>query len=639
MVISGIIRPPQEIRVVADKTASMVAKNGRGFEEKILKSARGQTPKFAFLQPTSPFHAYYEHQVQLCLSGGKEEEESKSTTTVMVDKENHKDSSGGTTDSKPAAVAAKNKGTKGATVRKQSSRQQASAIDPIARALLQQRNKVTQSSSTAPKEASNEQQGHQQQVQPPTPLNLLGLVAPDFAPAQLELCQLAAQMTAIQPAFLPMLTSREWSNPQFAFLQPRHAHFAYFSSLVDTYKHLLANYKEAATLPKEEASLLQVLDQAAYRAEYDRFMSSNAAEEGEVVAIDWHDFVVVETIDFAPDETVELSLLPPPPSSTITTTTTATVGGDDDDGEVIRVVPTYKPKVVSTTLANRAVDPITGASVSVADSSEHMRIQLLDPAWAKERQIFQDKQKDSNLVSGDAMVQNLSRLTQNDDAAAKPKRPLELPNPSNQATVAAPPMQAAAAAAQFDQGRMAKRPRTDGPMGATSIPPPPPPPPVAPPMMQQQQQQQHVPSAPPGMIPPPPPPGMAPPGMDPYASQGMMGMAADDSVAPAAAPEVPVSKDPLPPVVTLQIRIPNDPTQMAWNFYGQILPLQMPVQSLVKQVKSELSQKHLNGMPVNKIQFKDAQSGFLKDTRTLDDILTSPSATWELVPKTRGGRR
>jgi splicing factor 3A subunit 1 len=64
MVLQGLIRPPPEIRVVADRTALYVAKNGRTFETRILNSAKGQTPKFAFLHTTSPFHAYYEDRIQ-----------------------------------------------------------------------------------------------------------------------------------------------------------------------------------------------------------------------------------------------------------------------------------------------------------------------------------------------------------------------------------------------------------------------------------------------------------------------------------------------------------------------------------------------------------------------------------------------
>jgi hypothetical protein len=93
------------------------------------------------------------------------------------------------------------------------------------------------------------------------------------------------------------------------------------------------------------------------------------------------------------------------------------------------------------------------------------------------------------------------------------------------------------------------------------------------------------------------------------------------------------------PDVTLQIRIPNDPSQMAWNFYGQILSMSVNVMSKVKTIKEELSRMHLNGMPANKIQFKATTTGFLKDNLTLADLNIGPSATVELIPKTRGGRK
>jgi hypothetical protein len=39
-----------------------------------------------------------------------------------------------------------------------------------------------------------------------------------------------------------------------------------------------------------------------------------------------------------------------------------------------------------------------------------MRIQLLDPKWAEEKRKFQEKQKETNLVAGDMMATNLSRV-------------------------------------------------------------------------------------------------------------------------------------------------------------------------------------------------------------------------------------
>jgi hypothetical protein len=129
MVITGVIRPPPEIRAVADRTALYVAKNGRAFEARILKSEKAKTPKFAFLQPTSPFHAYYEDRIQFYEAGGEDGDDN--------DTNNKKEGA----EKKENTTAAPKETT---TVRKTEKTQKASAIDPIAKALLGQRNKIQQ---------------------------------------------------------------------------------------------------------------------------------------------------------------------------------------------------------------------------------------------------------------------------------------------------------------------------------------------------------------------------------------------------------------------------------------------------------------------------------------------------------------
>lgn len=94
------------------------------------------------------------------------------------------------------------------------------------------------------------------------------------------------------------------------------------------------------------------------------------------------------------------------------------------------------------------------------------------------------------------------------------------------------------------------------------------------------------------------------------------------------------------PEVTLQIRIPNDRAQIAWNFYGQIVAQTVNVMSTVKTVKAELAKQHLNDMPANKIQLRNPSTGaFLKDASTLASLNIGPTASLELVPRARGGVR
>ena len=59
----GIIYPPQEIRNIIDKTANFVARNGRQFEERIRENEKSN-PRFCFLNPVDPYHAYYQHKIE-----------------------------------------------------------------------------------------------------------------------------------------------------------------------------------------------------------------------------------------------------------------------------------------------------------------------------------------------------------------------------------------------------------------------------------------------------------------------------------------------------------------------------------------------------------------------------------------------
>jgi hypothetical protein len=67
---------------------------------------------------------------------------------------------------------------------------------------------------------------------PPSPLNHVILIAPaNLTPLAVEVIKLTAQFVALWPN-----TLTQWTNPEFSFLQPQHAHFAYFTALVDEYK-------------------------------------------------------------------------------------------------------------------------------------------------------------------------------------------------------------------------------------------------------------------------------------------------------------------------------------------------------------------------------------------------------------------
>ncbi len=533
MVIAGVIRPPPDIRAVADRTALFVSKNGRAFEIKILNSEKGKTPKFAFLHASSPFHAYYEDRIRFYDEGGTDEEEKKKEEEERLKKLKEEEA-------RAEKERREKEEAEAITARKEAARKKASAVDPVAKVLLASRAKLesakrgaisslsgTSGSKVGGDDGDNEEDNNTASTTakappppPPPPLCHVSIIAPaNLSPLEVEVIKLTAQYVAMSErinrgevvprstsdSFLTNLTLKEWTNPEFAFLQPRHGHYAYFTALVESYRSFLPggqDYEEtknkarmdakknrlahlildddgdyyskdemasigssgcnSGTMAKEGTVLLECLERAAYRAEYERDLAERkreAIEGGEgggglggAGTIDWHDFVVVETIEFDVDEVVQA--LPPPSSLRLAVLKKDRLGvgketedeqaeikeheeemdessseddsvdiDEDEDeeegGEKLKVVSNYQPKVVSTkeivtgdSSRTHIIDPISGKSIAIADMPEHMRIQLLDPKWAEERRRFLDKQRETNFVAGEDIASNISRFLQ-----------------------------------------------------------------------------------------------------------------------------------------------------------------------------------------------------------------------------------
>lgn len=511
MGIQGIIRPPPAIRAVADKTALFVAKNGRAFENKIINSEKGRTPKFAFLHPTSHFHAYYEDRIVFYQNGGANDDKDDKKKSEDIKKgEKEKAAS-----EKQSTSSSEDKGEQKTTSTTITNlRKTKSIVDPVARALLTQRTNIekaaqpseskkeTPASATAEATESSDKTASAEsteparsaQLIPPPSLHYTTLLPPKaISTTQLEILQFTAQVVALQGrggSFLRDLSHREWDNPtQWGFLQPRHAHFSYFSNLVDVYKRILGkrvlereqtwkgsllemqalktrvglDLNEVAgddismeqeggqelnftkELRREQRDMRYMatgvdtcLEKVAYAAEYDlhieekrRKQKENLEDDGGGILggsarVDWHDFVVVETIDFPVDEIVER--LPPPPTSTMKENMPkesqmdeedeamdeSSVEEEDGDEEKIKVVSDYAPKVVSSKARfasdarTHVIDPITKKRIALEDTTDHMRIQLMDPEWAKQQKIFKEKQKESNYVEGDMIARNVN---------------------------------------------------------------------------------------------------------------------------------------------------------------------------------------------------------------------------------------
>ncbi|XP_062503859.1 splicing factor 3A subunit 1-like [Corticium candelabrum] len=248
----GIIYPPPEVRNIVDKTANFVARNGVEFEIRIKQNEQGN-PKFNFLNAEDPYHAYYQHKM-------KEFKEGKGQETTP-------------------------------------------GVQKVAKPVQQQ--KVIEEIPVP--------------TEPPLEWEF-SAEPPSISAFDLDLVKLTAQFVARNGRqFLTTLMSKEQYNAQFDFLRPQHHLFQYFTKLVEQYTKILIPAKDLLDrLRKESQSpggLLDHVNNRYYWARHQERQKKKLEEEAEkervaFAQVDWHDFVLVETVDF-PESDPALSYPPP----------------------------------------------------------------------------------------------------------------------------------------------------------------------------------------------------------------------------------------------------------------------------------------------------------------------------------------
>lgn len=101
--------------------------------------------------------------------------------------------------------------------------------------------------------------------------------------------------------------NREQKNFQFDFLRPQHSLFQYFTKLLEQYTKVLIPSKDLVPkLQVESCNMDKILEQVKYRSEWIKYQESQKRRDEEELErervayalIDWHDFVVVETVDY-----------------------------------------------------------------------------------------------------------------------------------------------------------------------------------------------------------------------------------------------------------------------------------------------------------------------------------------------------
>lgn len=424
----GIIHPPPDIRMIIEKTATFVAKNGPEFERRILANNTGNA-KFNFLIPSDPYHAYYQHRVS-------EFKTQLQSSTQQPD---------GLPDSDSATAM------KTDTTEPVPSSDETSNADPAAQFRVQ------------PKKVLEPPEAEQYTVRLPE-----GITG-----EEVDIIKLTAQFVARNGKnFLQSLTAREGNNPQFHFLKPTHSMFTFFTTLADAYsKVLMPPQGLTEKLKNGVVDMTMVLERCLHRLEWERSQEQARLkvedeieqERMQMAMIDWHDFVVVETIEFADDEDEELPI-PMTLEEVIRKSKVSALeedgamevletgkevememdveemqmveegmraakieesGAEEKKGDVkmavndeleppMRIVKNWK-RPEERIPAERdptkfVISPITGELIPISEMAEHMRISLIDPKYKEQKERMMSKLRETTLAADDEISRNIVGL-------------------------------------------------------------------------------------------------------------------------------------------------------------------------------------------------------------------------------------
>lgn len=433
----GIIIPPPEVRVIIEKTAQFVARNGYEFEARIREREINNV-KFNFLREGDPYHAYYAYKVadfREGRTGGTETPELASRPASRADDRAE--------DSRDAA-----------------------------------------SQSTAKPAASAPDEWE------------FSVATPAIAALDVDVIRLTAQFVARNGRqFLQGLMLREQRNYQFDFLRPQHSLFTYFTKLVEQYsKVMLPPPDIQARLRADAADRYAILTRVRNRADWmiertrerERVEREAAAEREAFSSIDWGDFAVVQTIDYraddpginyppplrredigaralaverleqarqesreaedmdvemdlgsdeeaaAPAKTAAAATLPAPQSAPAArgaaaaapTAAPAVAAASGATPSSVKVRKDYDPKMagsagsaanpVNAALSDRTTCPRCGIELRLAEFNDHLRICTLDPRWKEQRDRMDEERRraESVFVPGSEITEHLRKLAE-----------------------------------------------------------------------------------------------------------------------------------------------------------------------------------------------------------------------------------
>lgn len=455
---------------IVDRTAQYVAKNGASFEERIKREHRDK-PKFSFLLPDDPFNAYYQHKVRetrTSLLGDLNSKLSQDNSNQQIDtndESNSQEQQSGSQEARSHSSQQPNHQDDGQDSRHD---HQGQNYDSNAQQLIDRSyrddNRVSDGRTDmghdgvprVRQKLNDYIQEMTMKLEEPPQLNYLASSAPSLMQRDCDIIKLTSQFIATYGrSFLIELVSREQNNSQFDFLKPQHGQFPYMTNLIMQYA-LIRNQPLDITeqLSKDAYSQKHVLDKIKMRAEWTKMLElerKKREEEEEKERklygqIDWHDFVIVETIDYQADEKGEY---PPttadqvgtrlllqqryeeqtvPEEMDIDMDVESDQDEDDNDQqtnhefvaplspdssvadmEKVVIRRDYDPKAAAKAYQPDAyfVSPITNERIPVSKISDHVRYNLSDPRHLEKKdQALQGRLNEEQVFAAGSQIQD-----------------------------------------------------------------------------------------------------------------------------------------------------------------------------------------------------------------------------------------
>ena len=97
---------------------------------------------------------------------------------------------------------------------------------------------------------------------------------------------------------------------------------------------------------------------------------------------------------------VDMETEEPQPTQTATVTS-----------EGLKVVDQYEPRLKSgVDMPRTMIDPLTHRVIPLDQANEHLRIELIDPMWKKQKEVRKERDATTNLVDGSQISDTIHRM-------------------------------------------------------------------------------------------------------------------------------------------------------------------------------------------------------------------------------------